>query len=197
MKTFEEISFDWTDPTNRAEHIGLALGIDNVVQYILHTYDDVYALLTEPHTFSDGAEGNLEGAYYVNVLLNEDVVETLQVPEIVWALLLSDCDVIKVAKYTEVGKTYEEMGELYYIEAGWRYSEGYEILPPVGWVAPVKKTLQEQHEYYVKLTTGLTSYIAKNPDSDEYYVEMLNSATSRKLTLEAQIGVENEKRKTR
>jgi hypothetical protein len=197
MKTFEELSFDWTNTNNRAEHIGLALGIDNVVRYILHTYDDVYALLNKPYTFSDGAEGNPEGAYYVNVLLNEGVVETLQVPEIVWALLLSDCDVIKVAKYTEVGKTYEEMGELYYIEAGWRYSDGYEILPPVGWVAPVKKTLQEQHEYYVKLTTGLTSYIAKNPDSDEYYVEMLRSATSRKLTLEAQIGVENEKRKAR
>jgi len=61
MKTFEEISFDWADPNNRAEHIGLALGIDNVVQYILHTYDDVYVLLTEPHTFSDGAEGNPAG----------------------------------------------------------------------------------------------------------------------------------------
>jgi hypothetical protein len=200
MKTFEEVSFDWTDLTNRAEHIGLVLGIDNVVQYLLHTYDNVYALLTSPHTFSDGAEGNPEGSYYVNVLLNEEVVETLQVPEIVWALLLSDCDVIKVAKYTETGKTYEEMGDLYYVEAGWRYSFSngkHEILPPVGWASPVKKTLQEQHDYYVKLTEGLSNYIAKNPDLDEYYVEMLSSATSRKLTLEAQLGVENEKRKTR
>ena len=200
MKTFEEVSFDWTDLSNRAEHIGVALGIDNVVQYLLHTYDDVYELLTSPHTFSDGAEGNPEGAYYVNVLLNDEIVETLQVPEIIWALLLSDCDVIKVAKYTETGKTYEEMGELYYIEAGWRYSSSngkYEILPPVGWAPPVKKTLQEQYDYYIKLTTGLANYIAKNPDLDEYYVEMLRSATSRKLTLEAQLGVENEKRKAR
>jgi hypothetical protein len=199
MKTFEELSFDWADLTNRAEHIGVVLGIDNVVQYLLHTYDDVYALLTSPHTFSDGAEGNPEGSYYVNVLLNEEVVETLQVPEIVWALLLSNCDVIKIAKYTETGKTYEEMGNLYYVEAGWRYlfSSGvYEVLPPVGWAAPVKKTIQEQYDYYVQLTGGLTRYIAQHPDSDAYYTEMLSSATSKKTTLESQLGAKNETRKT-
>jgi len=199
MKTFEEISFDWADLTNRAEHIGVVLGIDNIVRYLLHTYDDVYALLSSPHTFSDGAANNPEGAYYVEVSLNNEIVETLQVPEILWALLLSDCDVIKIAKYTEVGKTYEEMGDLYYVDAGWRYShsnDSYTIFPPTGWAPPVKKTLQEQYDYHVHLTSKLSDYIEKNPESDAYYFEMLDSATSRKLTLEAQLRVENEKRKT-
>jgi hypothetical protein len=199
MKLFKEISFDWSDLTNRDEHIGLVLGIDNVVQYLLHTYDNIYELLTPPHTFSDGADGNPEGLYYINVSLNNEIVETLQVPEIIWALLLSNCDVIKVAKYKNSGKTYEEMGDLYYVEAGWRYSYSnseYKILPPVGWNPPVKKTLQEQYDYQVRLTVGLAAYVEQNPESDAYYFEMLDSATSRKLTLEAQLRVENEKRKT-
>jgi hypothetical protein len=199
MKLFEKIHFDWADLTKRNEHIALVLGIDNVVQYLLHTYDDIYALLTPPHTFSDGADGNPEGLYYVNVSLNNEVVETLQVPEIIWALLLSDCDVIKISKYTQGGKTYEEMGDIYYVEAGWSYSYSngsYEILPPVGWNPPVKKTLQEQYDYQVRIVDGVAAYVEKNPESDPYYFEMLDSATSRKLTLEAQLRVENEKRKT-
>jgi len=200
MKPFKEVVFDWTTlPTRATQHVAIVLGIDNVVQYLLHTYDDIYALLTSPHTFSDGADGNPEGLYYVNVSLNNEIVETLQVPEIIWALLLSDCDVIKISKYTQGGKTYEEMGDIYYVGAGWSYSYSngnYEILPPAGWNPPVKKTLQEQYDYQVRVANGLAAYVEKNPESDAYYFEMLDYATSRKLTLEAQLRVEDEKRKT-
>lgn len=196
MLKFEEAVFDWQNRSNMDQHIGIVLGIDGTVQYLWHTYVNIYELLTSGNSLEDATEKYNDGLYYIEIFEGTSLLETIQVPEIVWALLLSDCAIIEIARYATSPKTYEEMGETYFVDAGWTYQlvDGVnKVSPPVGWVAPVKKTLQEQYDYQVSLIHKLSKMIESNPDADQYYVEVLDSAKSRRDTLHAQIEVENGK----
>jgi hypothetical protein len=191
MKTFEEIVLDWNDPVKKLDHVGILLGIDGVVQYVLHTYSDVYDLLTSGPTLEDASSRYTDGNYYVDVNKDGQTVDTYQVPEIVWALLLSNCEIIEVARYATSPKTYEEMGPIYYVEPGWTYTVQngtHEVSPPTGWAPPVQKSVQEQYEYYQQLVESLELFVEKTTDIDEYYITALASAKEARDNLLSQLG---------
>lgn len=194
MLKFEDLVFDWTTSSNRDAHIGVVLGIDGKVQYLLHTYLNVYELLTSGNALQDATDKYNDGDHYVEVYSGETIIETLQLPELVWALLLSDCVIIEIGRYSVTPKTYEEMGDLYYVAVGWLYqlvNGSYEVTPPADWAPPVKKTLQEQLAYQVDVIQKLTFVLENNPDSDQYYVDLLSSANDKKAALQLQIEAEN------
>ena len=194
MLKFEDLVFDWNTPSNRDAHIGVVLGIDGKVQYLLHTYLNVYELLTSGNTLQDATDKYNDGDHYVEVYLGESLIETLQLPELVWALLLSECVIIEIGRYSVTPKTYEEMGDLYYVAVDWLYElvdGSYKVTPPTDWLPPVKKTLQEQLAYQVDIIQKLTTVLENNSNSDPYYVDLLSSANDKKATLQSQIEAEN------
>lgn len=191
MKPFNDLVVDWHDPDKKMDHVGILLGIDNVVQYVWHTYSYVYDSLTSGSTLEDASVRFSDGNYYVDILKDEVTIDTYQVPEIVWALLLSSCDIIEVARYATSPKTHEEMGDIYYVEPGWSYeliNGDYKVSPPANWTPPVKKTAQEQYDYYQELIASLEALIAKTPDIDSNFTNALAAAKTARDGLASQLG---------
>jgi hypothetical protein len=148
-------------------------------------------LLASGSTLEDASTRFSDGNYYVDIIKDEVTLDTYQVPEIVWALLLSNCDIIEVARYATSPKTHEEMGDIYYVEPGWSYelvNGAYEVSAPANWMPPVTKTAQEQYDYYQELIASLEALIKKTPDIDSNFTDALDAAKAARDGLLAQLG---------
>jgi len=98
----------------------LAFIIDSEVVLTMAT-DRWFANFME--TIDEFRESNVyehEGEFFVNLIKDEEIVETLACDEMIYSILLSDA---KVVGYTDEDKYAE------YIAPGWKYINGQFVLP--------------------------------------------------------------------
>jgi len=183
MLTFDQILFNWQSPTlaeDRKNYVGVALGIDDNIEYTFGTYLPIYELLSLGHTFVDKSNEYNDDKYYIGVIDGETELETLEVPQIIWALLLSECEVIEAIRDASIENTIESFGTNYYVGKGWTYvkiNNNYTLTPPENWSLPPVKTDEENLAYYQTIVSKITSFIEKNPNSDRFYQTSLDSVT--------------------
>lgn len=192
MLSIHDIVFNSSNPTPEdvQKYTTLLLGIDGTVQYILGTYDYVADLLESSYEKRNVTDDYDDGSFYIEYSNNGEVVEVIQVQEIVWALLMSDCDVIEIVRDATVRKTKEEVGDLFYVESGWSYEkvgEEYKITPPEGWTAPATLSIDEQYAAISEMINKVEGYLALNPSMTPGYNDNLIAAKVKQAEILAKI----------
>jgi hypothetical protein len=181
---------DNSTPENVKKYTTVVLGIDGAIQYILGTYDHVADLLESSYEKRNATDDYDDGNFYIEYSNNGEIVETIQVPEIVWALLMSDCDVIELVRDATVRKTKEEIGDVFYVESGWPYrkvGEDYQITPPEGWAAPTPLSIDEQYASISEMVTKVENYLILNPSMIPGHNDNLIKAKIKQAELLAKI----------
>jgi len=126
MIRYSEI--DWSTPgvkQNRIENNieggkPLAFIIDSEVVLTMAT-DRWFADFMETiDKFKEGSIPEINGEFYVDLIKDNEIIETLACDEMIYSILLSDA---KVVGYTEKDKYAE------YIAPGWKYINNQFILP--------------------------------------------------------------------
>jgi hypothetical protein len=158
MITYADQNFVWSRKDddsaedNLHTFIGVALGLDGEVKHAFGTYISFFDLLTAGHTLVDASERYNDGKLYIDFVDNGTVVETLEAPELVWALLLSEPVVLELVRDARVNPSYANNGIAFYVKEGWSYvliDGNYEFLSPEGWVLPAD-ALETPEERYAK-----------------------------------------------
>ena len=163
MITYADNNFVWSkkdDATledNLHTFISVALGLDDEVKHVFGTYVSFFELLTAGHTLVDSSDRYNDGKFYVDFVNDGAVVETLECPELVWALLLSEPVVLELVRDARVKPSYLNNGIAFYVREGWSYvlvDDKYEFLSPEGWTLPVEST-ETPEEAYAKQAAQL------------------------------------------
>jgi hypothetical protein len=158
MITYADQAFVWSRKDddsaedNLHTFISVAFGLDDEVKHVFGTYISFFELLTAGHTLVDASERYNDGKLYVDFVNNGTVVETLEAPELVWALLLSEPLVLELVRDITLPPSYARNGIIFYVKEGWSYAliDGtYEFLSPEGWVLPAD-ALETPEERYAK-----------------------------------------------
>jgi len=168
----------------------LIFGIDGIVQYSLTTFDWFADVLNETTTFIDKTDQYNDDLKYVGIVNNEELVETVQVPEVLWALLLSECDIMELGRDARVQKTPEEFGPNYWVSAGWSYVKtetGFEYTAPDGWVAPTSLSLEARKDYYINIKEVLKKGLTVRPELTDQITEYLETIKTQLPIIEQQI----------
>ena len=155
MITYADNNFVWsrsndlTVEDNLHTFISVALGLDGKVHHVFGTYITFFELLTAGHELVDASR---DGKFYINFIKDGQVVETLEAPEMVWALLLSEPDVIELVRDARVRPSFVNNGIVYYVKEDWSYTliDGqYTFEPPIGWSLP-RDARETSEEFYAK-----------------------------------------------
>lgn len=163
MITYADQSFVWSRKNddsaedNLHTFIGVAFGLDGEVKLAVGTYISFFELLTAGHTLVDASEKYDDGKFYIDFVNNGVVVETLEAPELVWALLLSEPVILEILRDARVPPSYLNNGIAFYVKEGWSYvliDGNYEFLSPEGWVLPAD-ALETAEETYAKQAAKL------------------------------------------
>jgi hypothetical protein len=158
MINYSDQSFVWSRKDNDAAEdnlhtfISVAIGLDDEVKHVFGTYISFFDLLTAGHTLVDASERYNDGKFYVDFTNNGTIVETLEAPELVWALLLSEPVVLELVRDARVNPSYANNGIAFYVKEGWSYAlidDTYEFLSPEGWTLPAD-ALETPEERYAK-----------------------------------------------
>jgi len=168
----------------------LIFGIDGIVQYSLTTFDWFADVLNETTTFIDKTDQYNDDLKYVGIVNNEELVETVQVPEVLWALLLSECDIMELGRDARVQKTPEEFGPNYWVSAGWSYVKtetGFKYTAPDGWVAPTSLSLEARKDYYINIKEVLKKGLTVRPELTDQITEYLETIKTQLPIIEQQI----------
>lgn len=156
MITYADQNFVWSRKEdlsaedNLHTFISVAIGLDDEVKHVFGTYIPFFELLTAGHTLVDASERYNDGKLYVDFVNNGTVVETLEAPELVWALLLSEPVILELVRDVRVPPSYARNGIVFYVKEGWSYAliDGtYEFLSPEGWTLPVESTETPEERY--------------------------------------------------
>jgi hypothetical protein len=163
MITYADQNFVWSRKDddsaedNLHTFIGVAFGLDGEVKHVVGTYVSFFELLTAGHTLVDASEKYDDGKFYIDFVNNEVVVETLEAPELVWALLLSEPVILELLRDARVNPSYLNNGIAFYVKEGWSYvliDGTYEFLSPEGWVLPAE-ALETAEETYAKQAAAI------------------------------------------
>jgi hypothetical protein len=157
MITYADQNFVWSRKDddsaedNLHTFIAVALGLDDEVKHVFGTYISFFELLDAGHTLVDSSERYNDGKFYVDFVNDGVVVETLEAPELVWSLLLSEPVVLELLRDARVRPSYLNNGIAFYVKEGWSYvliDGTYEFLSPEGWVLPSdsSETAEEIYE---------------------------------------------------
>lgn len=192
MLTINDVVFQshGATPADVSKYTTLLLGIDGAVQHIWGTYDNVADLVQAGYTKRDVTADYDDGTFYIEYADNGAVVETIQVTEIIWALIMSDCDIIEIVRDATVRATPEEVGPIFYVETGWPYTkvgDSYEVTPPSGWAPPSPPTLDQKYASVSGMVEKIEEYLEKNPGMTQGYADTLNTARTKQAELLAQI----------
>jgi hypothetical protein len=139
---------------NLQEFIAVAVGIDGTVQEVFGTYISFFDLLTSNHSVVDSSENYEDNNFYVDFMENNMIIETLQAPERVWALLLSDPDIFEIARDATTRPSYLRDGIRYYTNKGWTYinvSGEYKVIPPDNWSLPADVNIEYEERQRLQL----------------------------------------------
>lgn len=163
MITYADQNFVWSRKEdfsaedNLHTFISVALGLDDEVKHVFGTYVSFFELLTAGHTLVDSSDKHNDGKFYIDFIDNESVVETLECPELIWSLLLSDPVVLELVRDARTKPSYLNNGIVFYVKEGWSYvliDGSYEFLSPEGWVLPPDAT-ETPEETYAKQAAQL------------------------------------------
>jgi hypothetical protein len=158
---------------NLHEFIAVALGIDGTVEEVFGTYINFFNLLKSNYNLVDASDKYSDELLYVDFLNGSEVVQTLQLPEKVWALLLSEPEIFEIARDARIRPSYLRDGLKYYTNVGWTYINvdgEYEVNPPENWLLPddAHITDQEKREIHiVKLNEVKDRYLNSHPINQE------------------------------
>ena len=89
-------------------------------------------------------DAELENDFVLNFVNQEEIVQSLKCSELLHALLRSNPDIIEIVRQPLPPK--ESLGDLQYIDIGWKYNNEKNIYPPEGWKPPVKVELTEEQK---------------------------------------------------
>jgi hypothetical protein len=156
MITYADQNFVWSRKDddsaedNLHTFISVALGLDDEVKHVFGTYISFFELLTAGHALVDASEKYNDGKFYVDFINDGSVVETLEAPELIWALLLSEPVVLELVRDARVNPSYLNNGIAFYVKEGWSYvliDDSYEFLSPEGWSLPsdAEETPEEKY----------------------------------------------------
>ena len=192
MLSINEVVFQSHGATTEdlSKYATVLLGIDGAIQHLWGTYDHVSDLIQAGHSKRDATEDYNDDTFYIEYSANGEVVETIQVTEIIWALLMSDCDIIEIVRDATVRVTAEEVGPIFYVESGWPYTkvgDAYEVTPPPGWSPPAPPSLDDKYAALTNMVLKIEEYLEKNPNMTEGYTDTLNTARTKQAELLAQI----------
>jgi hypothetical protein len=156
MITYADQTFVWSRKEdlsaedNLHTFISVAFGLDDEVKHVFGTYIPFFELLTAGHTLVDASERYNDGKFYVDFVNEGTVVETLEAPELVWALLVSEPVVLELVRDARVQPSYLNNGIAFYVKEGWSYvliDGTYEFLSPEGWVLPEDASETPEERY--------------------------------------------------
>lgn len=156
MIKYSDMQFMWSKndnpdaEDNLDQFIAVAIGIDGTVQEVFGTYILFFDLLKSNYNVIDSSTRYNDGKFYVDFINNEDIIETLEAPEKIWALLLSQPDIFEIVRDARTRPSYLRDGIRYYIKKDWTYlyvDGSYEVSPPEGWSLPAdaNETEEERH----------------------------------------------------
>jgi hypothetical protein len=163
MITYADQNFVWSRKNddsaedNLHTFISVAFGLDGEVKHAIGTYVSFFELLTAGHTLVDASERYNDGKFYIDFVNEGSIVETLEAPELVWALLLSEPVVLELVRDARVKPSYLNNGIAFYVKEGWSYvliDGNYEFLSPEGWTLPVESS-ETPEEAYEKQAAAL------------------------------------------
>ena len=153
MIKYSDLQFMWSKNENPDavdnldQFIAVAIGIDGTVQQVFGTYISFFDLLKSNYSLIDSSSSYNDGKFYVDFVNNGEIVETLQAPEKIWALLLSDADVFEILRDATITPSYTRDGLKYYTSEGWTYSNisgEYQVTPPANWSLPADFNLSHE-----------------------------------------------------
>jgi len=163
MITYADQNFVWSrkDDASAEDNlhtfISIAFGLDDEVKHVVGTYISFFELLTAGHTLVDATEKYNDGKFYIEFVTDGAVVETLEAPELIWALLLSEPVVLELVRDARVRPSYLNNGIAFYVKEGWSYvliDDTYEFLSPEGWTLPADAS-ETPEEVYAKQAAAL------------------------------------------
>ena len=163
MITYADQNFVWSRKDddsaedNLHTFISVAFGLDNEVKHVFGTYVSFFELLTAGHSLVDASEKYNDGKFYIDFVNDGAIIETLEAPELIWALLLSEPTVLELVRDARVNPSYLNNGIAFYVKEGWSYVliDGvYEFLSPEGWTLP-SEALETAEETYAKQAAAL------------------------------------------
>lgn len=157
MIKYSDLQFMWSKNNNSDaednldQFIAVAVGIDGTVEEVFGTYISFFDLLTSNHSVVDSSENYEDNNFYVDFMDNQTVIETLQAPEKIWALLLSEPDIFEIVRDATTRPSYLRDGLRYYTNTNWTYvyNDGnYSVEPPNGWTLPsdAHETEEDRHQ---------------------------------------------------
>ena len=141
MLNLNELIFS---PNSSLENEGgmlLAFGIDGKIVHLMSTFVSFYELISAGYNVIDAEDPDKFILHFKN---GETVVESLECSELMHALLRSEPDIIEVVR--QPLPPIDQLGDLRYVENGWRYDENKNIMPPENWVRPIKQELTEDQK---------------------------------------------------
>ena len=159
--------------------IAVAIGIDGTVQEVFGTYISFFDLLKSNYSCADSSTRYNNGKFYIDFVNGEEVVETLESPEKIWALLLSDPDIFEIVRDATIRPSYSRDGIRYYTNEGWGYtnvSEEYQVTPPTGWQLPADSHLSDEEKreaHLLKLNEIKIKYM-ESPDINQEVIARIN-----------------------
>lgn len=134
MKTINDILYVKAENPDDTGTLMLALGINGDVVYLLSTYVDLYELLIS----STNIEENLnapQGEFWIDIKKDGELLDTWSVTEELSALFRSSPDIIELGRAPL--PPVESLGDLRFIDVGWKYDANFNITPPAGWTRPL------------------------------------------------------------
>ncbi len=157
MITYADQNFVWSRKNddsaedNLHTFISVALGLDDEVKHVFGTYVSFFELLTAGHTLVDSSDRYNDGKFYLDFVNDDEaVIETLEAPELIWALLLSEPVVLELIRDGRVRPSYSTHGIVFYVKEGWSYvliDGTYEFLSPEGWILPAESSETPEETY--------------------------------------------------
>lgn len=157
MINYADTNFIWSRKDNvDAEDnlhtfIAVAIGIDGMIQHAFGTYVNFFELLSSNAIRVDSSSNYSDGKFYIDFINNNEIIETLEAPEKIWALLLSEPDIIEIARDARTPPSYLRDGIRYYVKEGWGYvktQDDYEFMHPSSWTLPpdANDTIQDKYD---------------------------------------------------
>lgn len=157
MIKYSDLQFTWSKQNdanaedNLNTFIAVAIGIDGTVQEVFGTYIHFFDLLKSGYNLVDSSENYNDEKFYVDFVDNGLMVETLEAPERIWALLLSEPDIFEIVRDATTRPSYLRDGIKYYINKDWTYvyvDGNYQVEPPDSWSLPsdAEETEEERHQ---------------------------------------------------